>query len=75
MTGRRVGFAWDQLFHGDVVFDAIAAELARTIVGVQPVGYEHFGDIHGADERQCLEELPHRLRRHRVDGLVVGIGA
>jgi hypothetical protein len=39
------------------------------------VGHEHFGDIHGAEERRCLEELPGRLQRHRVDALVVGIGA
>jgi hypothetical protein len=75
LSHRRVGFAWDQLFRGDVVFEAVSAELARTFDGVTAIGYEQFGDIHGADERRCLEELPDRLRQLRVDALVVGIGA
>ncbi len=75
LAHRRIGFAWDQLFRGDVVFDAISAELARTFDGIEMVGYEHFGDIHGAEEARCLEELPDRLHELGVDALVVGIGA
>ena len=39
------------------------------------LGYEAFGDIHGADEVQVLEELPDRLRAQRIDAMVAGVGA
>jgi hypothetical protein len=75
LSGQRVGFVWDQLFSGDLIFDAIAAELGRLFDGMEFVGYQAFGDIHGAEEKRVLEALPSRLQQHRVDALVVGIGA
>jgi hypothetical protein len=75
LSHKRVGFVWDQLFSGDLIFDAIAAELGHTFDGMEFVGYDQFGDIHGADEKHVLEALPSRLQQHRVDALVVGIGA
>ena len=75
LSHKRVGFVWDQLFDGDVLFDAIAAELGRSFDGMAFIGYEDFGDIHGADEKRVLEALPSRMQQHRVDALVVGVGA
>ena len=75
LAHKRVGFVWDQLFSGDLIFDTIADELARTFEALEFIGYEQFGDIHGADEKRVLEALPDLLQQHRVDGLVVGIGA
>ena len=71
----RVGFVWDLLFKGDLVFDAIAAALAVQYPGIEFVGYEAFGDIHGPNEAQVLSELPELLRRERVDAVVAGVGA
>ena len=39
LSGRRVGFVWDQLFNGDLVFDAIADELSRSFAGMEFVGH------------------------------------
>jgi hypothetical protein len=75
LAHKRVGFVWDQLFDGDLVFDAIAGELGRSFDGLEFIGYEAFGDIHGADEKHVLEALPSRLQQHRVNALVVGVGA
>ena len=75
LSHKRVGFVWDQLFSGDLIFDAIAAELGREFDGMEFVGYQDFGDIHGAEEKRVLEALPSRLQQHRVDALIVGIGA
>jgi hypothetical protein len=75
LSHKRVGFVWDQLFSGDLIFDAIAAELGHSFDGMEFVAYDQFGDIHGADEKRVLEALPSRLQQHRVDALVVGIGA
>ena len=75
LGGKRIGFVWDMLFDGDLVFAAIADELASRFTGIEFVGYETFGDIHGADEVQVLEELPDRLRAQRIDAMVAGVGA
>ena len=75
LSGKRIGFLWDNLFQGDLCFASISEALARRYQGMEFVGYENFGDIHGRDERAVLEELPERLRQHRIDAAVVGVGA
>lgn len=75
IAGARIGFVWDLLFKGDLVFDAIAAELEQRHPGVEFVGYQAFGDIHGPEEARVLSELPELLRQERVDAVVAGVGA
>ena len=75
LAGARIGFVWDLLFSGDLVFDAVAAELGQHYPGVEFVGYQAFGDIHGPDEARVLSELPELLRQERVDAVVAGVGA
>lgn len=75
LEGRRVAFLWDSLFDGDRCFAAMAAELEARGAGVEFVGHEEFGDIHGRDAAGVLAELPDRLRRYRVDAAIVGVGA
>ena len=75
LAGRRIGFVWDLLFSGDLVFDAIAAELAERHPEIEFVGYQRFGDIHGGDEKAVLERLPELLRQERIDAVVAGVGA
>src|SRR5687767_5224151 len=75
LTGKRIGFVWDMLFDGDTVFAAIADELASRVDGIEFVGYETFGDIHGPDEKQVVADLPDRLREHRIDAVIAGVGA
>jgi len=75
LSDKRIGFVWDSLFKGDLLFGVIAEELSQQFAGLQTVGYETFGDIHGPDEKQVLAGLPMLLRKHRIDGVVAGIGA
>ena len=75
IAGTRIAFVWDLLFDGDLVFDAMAAELADTYASMEFVGFEEFGDIHGGEEHRVLAELPDRLREHRVNAVVAGVGA
>lgn len=75
LAGTRIGFVWDSLFDGDLIYDAIAAELGERYEGMGFVGHEVFGDIHGHAEKQVLDELPARMRDERVDAIVAGIGA
>lgn len=75
LDGRRVAFLWDLLFKGDFVFDQIAEELRASYDGIEFVGHETFGDIHGGDEHRVLSDLPRLFEEHRIDAAVVGVGA
>ena len=75
LEGKKIAFVWDMMFEGDKCFAAIADELAQRYDGMEFVGHEEFGDIHGLDEKGVLDALPGRLREHEIDGVVVGVGA
>lgn len=77
LGGRTVAYLWDALFRGPEMFDVIS-EVARDRFGdVAFVGWEEFGNFHAsaAEERRVLDELPDRLRAHRVDLVVAAVGA
>jgi hypothetical protein len=74
LEGRTIAFVWDHIFRGDEMFDVFVQEASSRF---RAVGHAEFGNIHGtADEEQrAIEELPEQLRAHRVDAVVVGVGA
>jgi hypothetical protein len=74
LDGRRIGFVWDYMFRGEEVFPALADELTRRYPGVEVVGYEAFGNVHGPDEAAVVGQLPAALRKERIDAVVVGNG-
>lgn len=75
LDGRVIGELWNHGFRGEEVFAGLRARLAERQPGLQVVGHATFGRIHGPDEEAVLEGLPDRLRRHRVEGVVSGVGA
>lgn len=75
LAGRRVGFIWDYVFSGDVMFEEIERALAARFDGVSFVGHEVFGNTHGHDEEEVLERLPEVLRATEVDSVILGVGA
>ena len=38
------------------------------------VDYDAFGNTHGGDEREVLAQLPGKLRQHKVDVVISGMG-
>lgn len=77
LTGRRVAFVWDHVFKGEEMFAHFAAEAGRRYEGVEFVPHPTFGNIHGTsvEEHDAVEQLPSRLREHRIDAAIVGVGA
>jgi hypothetical protein len=75
LSGRRIGFIWDYVFSGDVMFEEIERELAARVDGLSFVGYETYGNTHGHDEVEVLERLPEVLRATEVDSVILGVGA
>ncbi len=74
LHGKRIGFAWDYLFRGDELFPVLAEELQQRFEGVEIVNYDVFGNLHGPQEHELVEQLPAGLARHRVDAVVSGNG-
>lgn len=74
LDGKRIAFAWDYLFRGEELFPVLAAELQRRFKGVEIVGYDTFGNLHGPNERELVNALPDALAMHRIDGVVSGNG-
>jgi hypothetical protein len=75
LGGRRIGFIWDYVFHGDIMFEEIERELASRFDGIDFVGYATYGNTHGHDEEEVLERLPELLRSTEVDSVILGVGA
>jgi hypothetical protein len=75
LDGRRVAFVWDEIFRGDEMFAVIAQELTARWPRVEFVGHEHFGNPEQRDGTAVIEALPGRLRAHRIDAVIAGVGA
>ncbi len=74
LDNARVAFLWDYLFRGDELFPVLADELRRRHPTIDIVGYEEFGNLHGADEKIRLAQLPTELRDRGVDAVISGMG-
>lgn len=74
LAGKRVAFLWDYVFRGDELFPVLGKELANRFAGIEIVGYEEFGNLHGADEKERVGRLPDDLRNRGVDAVVSGMG-
>ena len=74
LDGATVAFLWDYLFRGDELFPVLEKELRERFPTIDIVGYEEFGNLHGADEKQRVGRLPDDLRSRGVDAVVSGMG-
>lgn len=75
LDGATIGFAFDYAFRGDEMFDAIKGAIDARHTGVRYVHHDVFGNIHGVNEPEVVAAIPGQLAKHRVDALIVGIGA
>ena len=74
LAGKRIAFLWDYLFRGEELFPVIEKELKQRFNGIEFVGYDAFGNLHGPDERALIAALPDALSRHRIDAVISGNG-
>jgi hypothetical protein len=75
LSDKTVGFVWDYLFKGPILFEAIRGLIDARFSDVRYVDYDYFGDIHGLDSTRVVEELPGKLHAAGVDVAVVAVGA
>ena len=74
LAAKRVAFLWDYVFRGDELFPVLADELSKRFEDIEIVGFEEFGNLHGADEHERVARLPDLLQTRGVDAVVSGMG-
>jgi len=75
LNGKTVCELWDVIFRGETIYPIVREYIRNRFSGVRFVGYEEFGNFHGAREAQVSAEIPAKLRAHHADAVIVGIGA
>ncbi len=75
LQGKRIAFAWDYVFKGDVMFDEIQRRFSERYPGITFVGPEEIGNIHGSDERAVVAGMPARLKELGADAVIIGVAA
>jgi hypothetical protein len=74
LVGQRIGFLWDYLFRGEELFPELQRELSIRYPGVEFVGYDAFGNLHGPEEAQLVGEIPSVIAARGIDAVVSGVG-
>ena len=75
LNGKTICELWDVIFRGETIYPLVREHIRKRFPGVKFVGYEEFGNFHGAREAQVSAEIPAKLRAHNADAVIVGIGA
>ena len=61
LNGKTVAELWDVIFRGETVI-RWCANASSSVSGVKFVGYQEFGNFHGAREHEVVATLPDKLR-------------
>jgi len=75
LNGKTICELWDVIFRGETIYPLVREHLRKRFPEVRFVSYEEFGNFHGAREAQVMGEIPGKLRAHKADAAIVGIGA
>jgi hypothetical protein len=75
LNGKTICELWDVIFRGETIYPLVREHIRRRFPGVRFVGYEEFGNFHGALEAKVSAQIPDKLRAHGADAVIVGIGA
>ena len=75
LNGKTVCELWDVIFRGETIYPLVREHIKARFPGVKFVGHAEFGNFHGAREHEVTATLPEKLRAHKADAVIVGIGA
>lgn len=76
LNDKTVAFLWNYAFRGDLMYEVVRHELRERFPGVRFVDHEVFENFHGGtDEREVMACIPGRLRDHRANAAIIGVGA
>ena len=75
LNGKTVCELWDVIFRGETIYPLVRAYIKERFPGVKFVNYAEFGNFHGPREHEVTATIPDKLRAHKADAVIVGIGA
>ena len=75
LNGKTVAELWDVIFRGETIYPLVREYIKARFPEVRFVGYEEFGNFHGAREHEVSATIPDKLKAHKADAVIVGIGA
>jgi hypothetical protein len=75
LNGKTVCELWDVLFRGDQIYPQVRDHIRARFPGVNFVGHTEFGNFHGLHEHKVHAALADKIREHKADAAIVGIGA
>lgn len=75
LNGKTICELWDVIFRGETIYPLVREYIQARFPRVKFVGHAEFGNFHGAREREVTAALPDKLRAHKADAAIVGIGA
>ncbi len=75
LNDKTVAELWDVIFRGETIYPQVREYIKARFPRVKFVDYTHFGNFHGAREHQVTATIPEKLRAHKADAAIVGIGA
>jgi len=75
LNGKTVCELWDVIFRGETIYPLVREFIQQRFPRARFVGHAEFGNFHGAREREVIAALPDKLRAHKADAAIIGIGA
>ena len=75
LNGKVVAELWDVIFRGETIYPLVREYIKKRFPGVKFVSYDEFGNFHGAREHEVSATIPDKLKAHKADAVIVGIGA
>ncbi|MFH1485444.1 MAG: UGSC family (seleno)protein, partial [Chloroflexota bacterium] len=65
----------DEIFRGDEMFTVLRELLPKKYPGIKFVDYTEFGNTTGRQQREVVAALPEKLKQHKCDAVISGVGA
>src|SRR3954470_14024182 len=75
LNGKTICELWDVIFRGETIYPLVREHIRERFPDVKFVSYDEFGNFHGAREHEVSASIPDKLRAHKADAVIVGIGA
>ncbi|HXF67988.1 MAG TPA: hypothetical protein VNK67_14990 [Burkholderiales bacterium] len=75
LAGRTICELWDVIFRGETIYPLVRDYIRARYPGVRFVEYTEFGNFYGPRGAEVARALPEKLRAHRCEAAIVGIGA
>ena len=75
LNGKVIGELWDVIFRGETIYPQVREHVRVKFPGAKFVEYSEFGNFYGPKRQAISASLADKLRAHKVDAVIVGIGA